>query len=611
MANYKSDISNCGSAEMNQNIQRKAGLNLEQITNRAPTALEAVLKKLISSATDLSGAERAAVLVTHNPNLTKTLSRDDDSLIDTNRRLQPEEITYLVWSNDQPTRIYNGNAFDGFIKLPSTRMMGMNVEHEFMALSNYFALDQELPIRGLFPLKLQDGECVGALALLSEKQISLTTTQIEAVTTLSFAFAAVAVQRPDVQMQADNLTHIRNVAITNTRTAMVITDVQKPDNPIIFANPMFFEMTGYSESEVYGNNCRFLRNQDKDQPGFTTIRNAVQMGQECCVQIRNYKKDGTMFLNELTLTPIRSESGELTHFMGSQRDITRQRQEESRQILDQKMASIGHLAAGIAHEINSPLQFVGNNTNFLKQSFDGLFLSLKIYQRFINENCIEHPGFPRLRTRIKQLESNHLFGEVPEAIAQTASGIERITNIVKTIKYFSHPGSTDFVETNLRETIPATVALCKHEWKYVAEVEIDFQENFPNIWSLPGDLNQVVLNLIVNASHSIGDRVKRGEFEKGQIKVKLTFDERKCSISVSDTGDGIPPQVRESLFEPFVTTKSIGQGTGQGLAISRHIIHNKLQGTLSFETETGCGTTFLIQIPIGTSERLHHKQSAA
>lgn len=584
-------------------------VKMSATSNSGQAVLEKVLQQLAFSTTVLAGVQRAGILLSINDD-----SRPSESKLikffNTQAQGSRDVKTYLIWSDDRPSRAFHADVFGGFVKIPEVGTCDEHAQEDYLALSNYFGLEQELPLRGIFPIKLVDGQLLGALGLFDEQSVHLTSEQYEAVNAIAYAANAVILQSQDVQIRVDDLTLMRNAAINNARTGIVITDVKRPDNPIVFANPMFFEMTGYAESEVYGNNCRFLNRGDRDQPGFIELKAAIESGQECCVQLRNYKRDGTMFLNELTLTPIRSESGELTHFMGSQRDVTRHREEESQQILDQKMASIGHLATGIAHEINSPLQFVSNNTSFLKQSFDGLLQTLALYKRFAKENFSEHPGFQRLRTRVKQLESDHLFNEVPDAIAQTSSGIDRITNIVKAIKYFSHPGSTDFVETNLTEIIPATVALCKHEWKYVANVETEFQPNSPNIWCLPGDLNQVILNLLVNACHSIKDRVNRGDFEKGTIKIKASFDEHKCLISMSDTGDGIPLEVRDSLFEPFVTTKSIGQGTGQGLAISRHIIHNKLHGTLSFETEVGCGTTFTIQIPINRPNELT-KQSAA
>lgn len=266
----------------------------------------------------------------------------------------------------------------------------------------------------------------------------------------------------------------------------------------------------------------------------------------------------------------------------------------------QKLESIGQLAAGIAHEINTPTQFIGDNARFLKDAFDDLSKLLGRFRQLHREAADK--GFSNeLAGEIARMSSkidlDYLLEEIPKAVDQTMSGVERVSKIVCAMKEFSHPGTGNMTAIDLNHAIESTATVCRNEWKYVAELLTDFDPNLPPVHCLPGELNQVILNLLVNAAHAIAELKNDGENVKGTINVSTRRTKTGVEIRVRDSGAGIPLDARDRIFEPFFTTKPVGKGTGQGLAIARSVIVDKHGGTIGFETEIGKGTTFVIQLP--------------
>ena len=186
--------------------------------------------------------------------------------------------------------------------------------------------------------------------------------------------------------------------------------------------------------------------------------------------------------------------------------------------------------------------------------------------------------------------------EVPRAIAEGLDGARRVANIVRAMKDFSHPDSDDKTETDLNKGIASTITVARNEWKYVADVTTIFDDTLPPVVCYPGEVNQVILNVIVNAAHSIKEKVKDGD--KGTITVITRKRDQSVEIAISDTGMGIPESIQSRIYEPFFTTKDVGKGTGQGLSFAHSVVVKKHQGKIWFETEPGCGTTFFIQLPI-------------
>jgi signal transduction histidine kinase len=261
---------------------------------------------------------------------------------------------------------------------------------------------------------------------------------------------------------------------------------------------------------------------------------------------------------------------------------------------------VGQLAAGIAHEINTPTQYIGDNVRFLKKSFANLGGLLTVYDRLWKETCsdgVTPASKQEMLSVLKKIDAGFLLAEIPKAIDDSLEGVKRVSSLVSAMKEFSHPGTKEKVPVDLNRAIRSTIAVAQNEWKYVAEMETNLDPALPFVSCLPGEFNQVVLNLIVNAAHAIGDRTQERGGAKGKIRVQTSRCPTGVEIRVADTGGGIPPEVRNKIFDPFFTTKEIGKGTGQGLAIARSVIVDKHGGSIDFETVLGEGTTFIIRLP--------------
>jgi signal transduction histidine kinase len=266
----------------------------------------------------------------------------------------------------------------------------------------------------------------------------------------------------------------------------------------------------------------------------------------------------------------------------------------------QKLEAIGQLAAGIAHEINTPIQYVGDNTRFLQESWPS-FHALYGITREMQQEATPGPISPQTLQRLEALAQGADFAflqtEIPHAIKQSLEGIQRVTKIVRAMKEFSHPGSEEKKPIDINQTIDTTITVARNEWKYVADVETRFAPDLPLVLCHAGEFNQVILNLLINAAQAIGQAVGDGSQGKGKIVVSTVRDQDWVEISIADTGVGIPEAVRSRVFEPFFTTKPVGKGTGQGLALAHTAIVRRHGGKIWFDSERGKGTTFYIRIP--------------
>lgn len=308
-------------------------------------------------------------------------------------------------------------------------------------------------------------------------------------------------------------------------------------------------------------------------------------------------KDG--FLN-VTISPFAGDADGQIGFLLVAQDITERKILESQLSQSQKLESIGQLAAGIAHEINTPTQYVGDNIRFMQDSFADLSDLLKKYRQLLAQTK-QAGAFPELVADIETAEEDvdidFVVEELPAAIEQSLEGVERVSAIVRAMKEFSHPGVEEKIAVDINRAIESTVTVARNEWKYVADLKTDFATDLPPVPCYAGEFNQAILNIIVNAAHAIADAVNN-EHGKGLITVSTRRDGDWVEIRITDTGTGIPEAARPRIFDPFYTTKEVGRGTGQGLAISHSVIVEKHKGNISFETEMGKGTTFIIRLPL-------------
>jgi len=277
-----------------------------------------------------------------------------------------------------------------------------------------------------------------------------------------------------------------------------------------------------------------------------------------------------------------------------ERDEKEQIQEELLQI--HKLESVGQLAAGLAHEINTPTQFIGTNIEFLSDAFT----DTAQFVVGLQTASLDWPEETRkqMTAALEELDWEYLNTEIPAALEQSRDGIDRVSSLLAAMKRFSHPGSTEMSNADLHGIIDTALTVSRNEWKYVAEVITEYGADVPQIPLLVDQMSQVILNMVVNASQSIQEkREKSGNQEMGQITISTRLVDKEVELIFQDNGLGIPAAVINKVFDPFFTTKGVGKGTGQGLAICHDVITKKHHGTLKVSSEQGIGATFTIRLP--------------
>lgn len=268
--------------------------------------------------------------------------------------------------------------------------------------------------------------------------------------------------------------------------------------------------------------------------------------------------------------------------------------EETQQKLlnSSKLEAIGRLAAGVAHEINTPMQFLGDNLSFLRESFSSLMALVDGMIELMGEDTVLRQKRDLL---LETTDHRYLVEEIPPALEATFSGLERVVKIVQAMRRFSHSSRAEKRPTRLEEIVTNTLTVLAFDYKSVATVETNFDPELPEVDCIYDELSQVLLNMLVNAAYAIRQK-NQG---MGVIGVTTRRLGNMARLTISDTGMGMSEDTQRKIFEPFFTTKPMGEGTGQGLAISYRVIVEKHQGALSFESTLGMGTSFHIDLPLG------------
>jgi PAS domain S-box-containing protein len=374
------------------------------------------------------------------------------------------------------------------------------------------------------------------------------------------------------------------------------------ENEIVLWNTKAENVLGIAASEVLGlhlSQCGIEWDWDKIADGILQSRYNNSPLRVDEIGFRG--TDGDKRYLGLTVNPLNGDDNSILGLTIIGADITERRKMQTQLRQSHKMEAIGQLAAGIAHEINTPVQFVGDNTRFFQEAFDDLIQIIKKQQEALEaakSNSLTEELIQNMEELIEEIDLEYLEEEIPVAVEHSLKGVERIAKIVQAMKIFAHPGMVAKEPVDINKEIEKTITITRNEWKYVADLKTDFEESLPPIPCFRAEFNQVILNMIVNAAHAIAEANKDNQSQRGTIHIRTICEGNQAKICIGDTGAGIPEEIQHKIFDLFFTTKEPGKGTGQGLAISHSVIVEKHKGTLTLETQEGKGTTFTIGLPM-------------
>lgn len=377
-----------------------------------------------------------------------------------------------------------------------------------------------------------------------------------------------------------------------TDDAVMITD---PSGVIEYVNAAFERITGYQRDEVIGQHARLLNSGQQDAAFYERLWETISSGQPFRALMTNRRKNGEMFHEEKTITPLRDGTGAITHYLSTSKDVTERRRMDEQLQQSEKLASIGQLAAGVAHEINNPVGYISSNIVTLNRYLNDIFQLLAVYEQM--ESAVTDTALQQQLQALKQaLDLDYLRKDIPALIGESAEGVARVKKIVQDLKDFSRQDEAEWQMADLHKGLESTLNIVHNEIKYKAEVVREYGE-LPMVQCIPSQLNQVFMNLLVNAAHAIDER--------GVIHVRSGTEGDWVWVEVQDNGKGIRPEHLGRLFDPFFTTKPVGKGTGLGLSISYGIVQ-KHGGRIEVESELGQGSRFRVWLPLQQADQAAH-----
>ena len=389
-------------------------------------------------------------------------------------------------------------------------------------------------------------------------------------------------------------------AVEYTDEAIAIVDV---DLRVVYVNPGFVRQFKGNPRRLLGSEACTAFGIDADSDAYRNIKDALGRTRVWQGRVVTTSRDGHSRHIDLSISPVRNDLNLVTNFVVFSRDMTDKLAFERQLHESQRHESIGQLAAGVAHEISTPAQFVADDIRFLAGAFEVVLRALRGYRELLRPDAgTRSPDEYRAMAGAleKSLDLDVICTEIPRALAEAEDGVSRIAGIVRALKEFSRPGSGGFEPADINAAVRSATAVCRNRWKQVAELELDLANDLPLVPCHIADLNQVFLNLVVNAADALAAIAMNGS--KGRIVVSTRIVGGQVEIAVRDNGPGIPETLAPRIFEPLFTTKVAGKGTGESLAISRDTVVSKHGGTLTFDSLPGVATTFRVRIPLTRSE---------
>ena len=390
------------------------------------------------------------------------------------------------------------------------------------------------------------------------------------------------------------------------------------DGRVTMVNAAFERILGYTGAEMLSRSFTDLIHPDDRAEAELQMASLRENALRSYSAHRRYlRKTGEVVHTIVAVSAVVDAAGRALFKIGVIEDVSERTRLEIELRQSQKLESVGRLASGIAHEINTPIQFVGDYIAFLKHAFTDLVALCDTYRALWASVGSAMPD--EVRAALVQAEDaadlGYLSEHVQPAFTAAQGGIQRVATIVRAMKSFAHTDLREKASADINAALESTLTVATHELKYVADVETVFGD-IPHVPCYLSELNQVFLNLLVNAAHAIADAIAvagaaGGQDARGTIRVTTAREGDFVVISVSDTGVGIPEAIRDRVFDPFFTTKEVGRGSGQGLAIARAVVVEKHGGTLTFETEVGAGTTFSVRLPLDPADAHAHDEDIA
>lgn len=366
----------------------------------------------------------------------------------------------------------------------------------------------------------------------------------------------------------------------------------------IYCNPAWLEISGSAPSSTRDSWTKGIELQN-GQPLTEWLRAQNAPG-PVEVRARMHRDNGENRIIDLRCAHIAGDANGT--LIATIEDVTARIQAEQEQEQSGKLESIGRLASGIAHEINTPVQFVNDSVHFINEGLQALEKMLQLHAGQLEQihagALTASEAHQQAEEVADELDLEYLRENLPDSVKSSLDGLTRISTIVRSMKEFAHPDAEEKTAADLNANIASTLEIARNEYKYVADVHTEFGSDLPPVPCFRSQINQVLLNLVVNAAHAIEDRIAKGEIERGTISVVTAQDQGRACIRVSDTGCGIPEELQKKIFEPFFTTKAVGKGTGQGLSLVRKVIVDGHGGQVHVDSQPGQGTTFTISLPL-------------
>jgi PAS domain S-box-containing protein len=428
-----------------------------------------------------------------------------------------------------------------------------------------------------------------------------------------------------VRLRLQRDLELRNCALNAAASYFLVIDMQLAGWPIVFANRAVLKDYGYDPDEVLGKSASAFIDATTSAVQLAQINEAMAAGREARTEFRAKRKDGSVFWSGVFAGPVHDSGGIVTHYVLVGADITQRLEDEQnkRKLQDrlysemqerermgielrlaQKLESVGRLAAGVAHEINTPIQYVGDSVHFLRSAVKDLEELVSAYRgafRALSDNAAPGEVLARLEAVEAGADREFLSIEIPKAFERTLDGVNRVAGIVRAMNEFAHPDAIEHTPADINRAIETTLTVARNEYKYAAVVATQFAA-LPEVTCNISELNQVFLNLIVNAAHAIQEAGT--DATDGRITITTAASDDYVTITISDNGCGIPAENLDKIFDPFFTTKEIGKGTGQGLAIARSIVAEKHGGTINVQSEPGRGTRFIIRLAVAGRQKM-------